>query len=330
MNSLCDTDLKKYGKTFSLSKKAISLINHQKANWPLAAANYASLRQVQHRSFNFGHFRIDCQFNPGRIRSSAANTEAQAIQERPCFLCEVNRPSEQAGILFKNDYTILCNPFPIFPYHLTIPHHRHEPQILEGHIAVFLKLIHDLDEFVVFYNGAQCGASAPDHFHFQAGIKDILPIEEELENLMTDQASCISYNTEIKVNFVEDYLRRLVILKATEPGVIESLIFKTISTLRKPGQTSEPMINLIGWFKNNQWHIVIFPRAAQRPREYYADDFERILVSPAAVELGGLIILPREEDFYKITANDLESIYSQVTLQKNDFDELKQHLIQTL
>jgi len=328
MEIITENELKKYGKTFSLSKKALALINHQKANWPLASANYTSLRQVQNRSFNFGHFRIDCQFNPGRIRSSAANTDAKAIEARPCFLCEPNRPPQQTGIQYGNHYTILCNPFPIFPYHLTIPLINHEPQQLEGHIDDFLKLTHDLDEFVVFYNGPQCGASAPDHFHFQAGIRDVLPVEDEMDNLIAHHSDLLIQTTEIQIYSIENYLRRLIVFESTNTSLLSSWISKTMAHLSFQDKEGEPMVNILGYFMQGSWRVILFPRSAQRPREYFADDFERILVSPAAVELGGLIILPREEDFYKITADDLTSIYSQVTLQKNDFDELKKRLIE--
>lgn len=327
---LTDNDLKKYGKTFSLSKRAIALVNHEKANWPLAATGYSSIRQVQTRTFDFGHFRIDCQFNPGRIRSSAANTDANAIEARPCFLCETNRPPEQSAIPFGTDYAVLCNPFPIFPYHLTIPLHRHEPQLISGHINSFLQLVNNLQEFVIFYNGPQCGASAPDHFHFQAGIRDILPIEDELKSLIDENSETLLDSPEIKINAVENFLRRFIYLYSADQEILGKWISKVLNVLPKQDGDSEPMVNMLGWFTNGVWQIVLFPRTVQRPREYFADDFDRILVSPAAVELAGLVILPREEDFYKLTAENLVSIFSQVTIQKEDFEDFKDKLIQTL
>lgn len=330
MNYLSDNELKKFGKTFSQSKRAIALVNHQKANWPAASSGYSSLRQLQTRSFDFGHFRIDCQFNPGRIRSSAANTETAAIQARPCFLCESNRPPEQSGIPYGPDYVILCNPFPIFPYHLTIALHKHEPQLIAGHIETFLQLTYDLQEFMVFYNGPRCGASAPDHFHFQAGIREVLPIEDELMPLLQEHSEVLFDSPEIKISSVENYLRRFICFCSSDQQILASRIDKALNNLAKPEGDSEPMVNLAGWYTDGTWQIVMFPREAQRPREYFADDFDRILVSPAAVELGGLIILPREEDFYKLTMENLESIFSQVTIQKSDFNDFKDKLKQTL
>jgi hypothetical protein len=330
MKQLTENDLKKFGKTFSLSKRAIALVNHQKVNWPSASSGYSSLRQVQTRTFKFGHFRIDCQFNPGRIRSSAANTDATSIKGRPCFLCESNRPPEQSGIPFGTEYVILCNPFPIFPYHLTVSLHRHQPQLISGHIESFLHLSRDLQEFVVFYNGPLCGASAPDHFHFQAGIRDVLPIEEELKVLLEENSETLLDSSEIKISAVENFLRRFIFFHSSDQEILTKWVKRVLDVLLKPEREAEPMVNLLGWFTNGYWQIVLFPREAQRPREYFADDFDRILVSPAAVELGGLVVLPREEDFYKITAENLESIFSQVTLQKDDFEYFKEKLIKTI
>jgi hypothetical protein len=330
MTILNENDLKKYGKTFSTSKMAIALINHQKANWPLAAGNYASLRQVRTQTFDFGHFRIDCQFNPERIRSSAADTTASAIQARSCFLCEQNRPPGQAGITSGADYLILCNPYPIFSYHLTIPENQHLPQQLMGHVEKFLQLIRELKEFTVFYNGPKCGASAPDHFHFQAGIRDLLPVEDELDELIINHSESIYADQTGQVLAIDNYLRRMICFISTDPEKLSSWIQTALSALQKQDEQDEPMINLLGWFTNGAYRVVLFPRAAQRPREYFADEFDRILISPAAVELGGLIILPREEDFYKITKENLKSIFSQVTLQKEDYTIFKEKLIQQI
>jgi hypothetical protein len=287
------------------------------------------LRGVQSRSFDFGHFRIDCQFNPGRIRSSAANTDPAVIESRPCFLCDENRPPEQAGIPYSKEYAILCNPFPIFPYHLTIPLLRHEPQLIHGHVADFLELCRELQEFTVFYNGPRCGASAPDHFHFQAGIRDLLPIEDELANLLKNHAQILKSSDTLEIRAVENYLRHFIWFRSANPEILKTWLERSVQLLTNQGEVEEPMINILGWYSNGYWEIVLFPREAQRPREYFANDFDRIVVSPAAVELGGLVILPREEDFYKITANDLNSIFSQVTIRKNNFETLKEQLIQS-
>jgi hypothetical protein len=326
MTNLSHSDLKKYGKTYNLSVLSIALVNHQKANWELAANNYRSLKQVRKTSFEFDHFRIDCQFNPERIRSSAADTGIQSIQSRPCFLCDENRPAEQAGIPYGDDFTILCNPYPIFPYHLTIPTLKHIPQLIEDHIEDFLHLVRDLQDFTVFYNGPDCGASAPDHFHFQAGIRDFLPIEDELHSLIVEKSERILFRPELEVYAIHDYLRNFLIIKSTQEMILAKTLKNIISLIKPSHPGHEPMLNLLGYYKTGIWHITLFPRSTGRPSEYFADDFDKILVSPAAVEMAGLLILPREEDFFKINKENIKSIYHQVSIGKDEFNTMTEQI----
>ena len=154
------------------------LFDEQLAEWPLAGSNYRALDQVRTKLFEDGKALYKVQFNPARIASSSAKVDTQSIRARACFLCPHHLPAEQRGIAFKTHYRILVNPFPIFPRHLTIPDLQHVDQRIEGRIDDMLDLAQELDHYVVFYNGPQCGASAPDHFHFQAGNKGLLPVEE--------------------------------------------------------------------------------------------------------------------------------------------------------
>ncbi|HAX97151.1 MAG TPA: DUF4922 domain-containing protein [Prolixibacteraceae bacterium] len=326
MTNVSISDLRKYGKTYNLSVLSVALVNHQKANWKLASSNYRSLKQIRKTSFDFDHFRIDCQFNPERIRSSAADTGIQSIQARPCFLCNENRPEEQNGIPYGDEFIILCNPYPIFPYHLTIPTLKHIPQLIEDHIQDFLHLTKDLQDFTVFYNGPECGASAPDHFHFQAGIRDFLPIEDELPSLLADKSERIFFRPEVEVYAIHDYLRKMLILKSDEEKILADTLKKVIRLLEPSQSGPEPMLNLLGYFKSGVWHIVLIPRRTGRPSEYYADEFEKILVSPAAVEMAGLLILPREEDFFKISKENIHSIYHQVSIGNDEFHTLTEQI----
>ncbi len=325
MRIISEEELQKYGTTWSLSRKAVALVNQQKATWPLAGANYRSLKQVETKWFDFGTFRMACQYNPGRIRSSAADTSAGAISARPCFLCEDNRPPEQLEIPFREDFVLLANPFPIFPYHLTIPSLRHIPQRLEENIPSFLELSRKLQEFTLLYNGPRCGASAPDHLHFQAGFRNILPIEEELEQLLTHHADNVNDKGPVKIFAVEKTLRRFIALQSRDAEPLAACIQAVTNGLEKDKQ-EEPMMNILSWIEKGGWNVLIFPRSLQRPYQYYANEPEKLVISPAAVELGGLVILPRKEDFEKITARDLESIFSQVTLGEEDFRVLKEKL----
>lgn len=315
---ITDEELKKYGTTWSLSARARALVNQQKASWQNAGDHYRSLRKVQTREISFGHFRILLQFNPGRIRSSAANTSTAAIDARPCFLCAANLPEEQKGIPYPGGFVILANPFPIFNVHLTIPSLSHTPQLLEGRIGDLLRLTRDLREFTLFYNGPQCGASAPDHFHFQAGIRDTLPVEEELAGLLQHHATILRNDGTLLMAAVVGYLRQFLLLRSGDERLLEDMLSRAIALLPENGG-EEPMLNLLAWFQEGEWNLLIFPRALQRPWQYFADEGEKIVVSPAAVELGGVVVLPREEDFHKVTAADLGSVFSQVSLSTEEF-----------
>ncbi len=180
---ISQSELSKYGSTINLNEQSKALIRQQTNNWQLAANNYFALNKVETRTFDFGHFKILAQFNPERIRSSAAKTDDKSIAKRPCFLCIENLPPEQKGILFQNKYLILINPYPIFTEHLTISSLEHIPQQILPHFSDLLDLSKKLHGFTLFYNGPKCGASAPDHFHFQAGIKGIMPVEQEFSFL---------------------------------------------------------------------------------------------------------------------------------------------------
>lgn len=158
---------------------AAAFITAQRAEWPLAARNFDALDGVEVRSIAMPGMDIKVQFNPARIVSSGAKVDARSLAERPCFLCGKNRPAEQRGIDWRG-YTVLVNPFPIFPRHLTIPAVGHTPQRIQGRVADMLALAAELPGYTVFYNGPRCGASAPDHMHFQAGNSDFLPIWQRL------------------------------------------------------------------------------------------------------------------------------------------------------
>jgi hypothetical protein len=300
----------------SLKIEVQTLIQQQKLNWPLAQKNYAGLDEVEARTFNFDGFKVAAQFNPERIRSSAAKTDAQSISERACFLCEENQPKEQKGIDFIGKYTILVNPFPIFRDHLTISLKKHSPQEIAPYFDDMLQLSKELPEFTIFYNGPKCGASAPDHFHFQAGNKNVIPIDSEMDLVLEKHGELLFKNENTNIMAIgEGYLRKLVVLKSSSAEKLASKFQRILSILNERGQEGEPMLNVLCNYQNKSWNVVIFPRDKQRPTQFYAEGEEQILVSPASVEMGGLVILPRKEDFDKITKEDLRDIYGQVTVK---------------
>ncbi len=314
----------KFGENLSLKAKA--LVIQQKAAWRLAGENYRLLEKVRTRTFHLDDLTMICQYNPGRIRSSAANTSAGAIVSRPCFLCKANRPSEQREIPFGEELVILTNPFPIFPYHLTIPSLRHIPQRISGNLGMMADLSRALEGFTVLYNGPSCGASAPDHFHFQAGIRGIIPLEDDLRKMPVSRLLTLKDGKILRIAAFKSNFRRFVLVRSPEKTPLTETLEYLIGILGENG-VEEPMVNILMWYEAGFWNVIFFPRARQRPSQFYAEGDEKILVSPAAVELGGLIILPREEDFVRITPGDLESIFNQVSLNDENFEQLIRRIV---
>ena len=175
---ITEPELRNFGMIENLSQKTEALLNHQKDNWDLVKNNFSALENIEIKKFEFDNFYINTQFNPSRITSSSAKVDKKSIANRACFLCADNLPDAQKGINYKDKYIILINPYPIFKQHLTIPHYNHIPQNIDEALGDLLDLSYDLrDNFFVFYNGPKCGASAPDHLHFQAGVKNSTPLE---------------------------------------------------------------------------------------------------------------------------------------------------------
>ena len=318
---ISSSELSKFGPVSTLNEQAFTLVKQQQETWKLTRKNYGELAGVQTREFEFGHFKIMAQHNPERIRSSAAKVDTKSISERPCFLCPDNLPAEQKALNFQNKFLILVNPFPVFPVHLTIPLIEHKPQQILNFFSEMLELSCQLEGFTVFYNGPQCGASAPDHFHFQAGNRGFLPIENELENLEKNHSKVIFQRSGLKIFVVQNYLRRFVCIVSSDRTKINNAFHRVYSSF--PGENvNEPMMNILSFFENGNWKVIIFPREKLRPSRFYETGEKQVVVSPAAVELGGIMVLPRQKDFESISNQVISEIYDEVTLPFHRFEHL--------
>lgn len=295
----------------SLSGKVNDLYISQLNEWDLARDNYKQLENVRTRKVSFGPFDLTVQFNPGRIISSAAKVDTRSIEARPCFLCGKNRPASQRGLEFEETWTVLVNPFPIFPRHLTIVSDSHTDQRILPGFGTMLSLAAELQEFVIFYNGPQCGASAPDHLHFQAGNKGFLPVENDFES----KSNCllISHKESLKVWQWNGYLRGMVTFEGSGREDLAQCFedFYSRFLILQPDRP-EPMLNILCSYTEGRWVIHIIPRKLHRPTQYFEEAGNKIILSPASVDMGGVVITPREEDFNKITASDISDIFGQV------------------
>lgn len=308
------------------SQKVRELFDDQFRDWKLARDNYHQLEEVRVRMVSFPGYSISVQFNPGRITSSAAKVDAKSIEARPCFLCERNRPPEQQGIPVEGDYIILINPFPIFRRHLTIVSGSHTPQRIAGNFGTMLTLARSLPEYVIFYNGPQCGASAPDHLHFQAGNKGFLPIEKDAGNTGLCKMAGRAGDTELWL--WSGYGRGIMTLRGSDSGALEAVFGRFVDRIGlDQADRPEPLLNILAYHNEGRWTVHVIPRKVHRPSCYFAEGVERILLSPASVDLGGVFITPRGEDFSKITADDIRTILAEVCLGEEELKNLTNNIL---
>ena len=297
-----------------------TFFQEQLTEWPLAMQNYMALDKVLTRDFDLGGSSVRVQFNPERMRSSIAKVDSKSIQERKCFLCPENLPDEQRGIPFGTRYQILVNPYPIFPMHLTIPDMEHTDQLIFDRFGDMLDLAKVLSDFVIFYNGPKCGASAPDHMHFQAGNKGFLPLEKEV---LTVNRETIISNDVLLCYDLPDYHRNIIVIESEQKVEVRKLFNKILQTLDVKAGEKEPMLNIVTWFENSKWTTCIFPREVHRPKCYYAEGDDNILFSPASVDLSGVCVLPQEKDFENITANDIKTVFGEICISDAMMKKIK-------
>ncbi len=306
----------------SLAKQ---LLKEQLQEWEQCKIGYASLDTVKIKTFQFDGFSVKVQFNAGRLISTSAKVDAKSIKERKCFLCPQNLPAEQRNVKYKDDYLILVNPFPIFPEHFTIPVKEHKPQEIKNSFNILINLSKDLeDEYVVFYNGPRCGASAPDHLHFQAGKKFFMTIDKEYIEIRNRFGKKINSADGISSFVIDDGLRKILSIESRNREMLIDYFAKVLNALEKVmSENQEPMFNIISFFEKNSWRIIIFLREKHRPHHYFEEGESKLMLSPASVDLGGVCITPREEDFEKITKENIIDIFKEVFINKTKLAEIK-------
>ena len=222
------------------SSQATELLAKQLVTWPLAEKNYKALEAVQVKSFDMGGFSIRAQFNPARIVSTGAKVDARSLKERKCFLCPENLPVEQERLPFGFRHLVLCNPYPIFPQHFTIPTRKHSPQLILPQWNDFLELTRRLTPFTVFYNGPRSGASAPDHAHFQAVTRGIMPLDEEVTQFIRQSYASVYDN---RIYPLTGNLRPGLVIQAATEEAATRLFKKIYAAL--PILPGEPDLRLL-------------------------------------------------------------------------------------
>jgi hypothetical protein len=303
------------GSAEGLSLLCFRLLSAQKESWPLLGQGYRALEKVRVREIVCAGFTVRIQHNPGRSTSTLASVEDNDVRSRPCFLCLRNLPVEQKGILYQGRYLILCNPTPVLPGHLTIAHLKHQPQSMDREIHTFLQLITDLGEdWIVLYNGPKCGASAPDHLHFQAIPAGNTPLERELSARGMGAPSVISEG--VSFCSLRGMGRSIAALTGSDSEALGKALRSYLNGLAaRQGLSEEPMVNIAGLQREDGLHLYIFPRSKHRPYAFFREGDERVLVSPAIIEMMGIFVTPAERDFDRLTADAVTDIYREVCIQ---------------
>jgi len=282
------------------------LFRRQERAWPQLAQGMEGLARAETRPLRIDWFDVFIRHIPHRVTSTTAPVDRESIAKRPCFLCERNLPPEEEGLRFGEDFTIYCNPFPIVDRHLTIAHRVHGAQRLANSFGNMLDLAAALPGYFVVYNGPECGASAPDHMHFQAGSRVLFPIASDTAGLTGAT--------------VPNYGRNVLVFRRRERSALTDLMDRALELLievtRKP---DEPLVNLAVIHEHGEWIAYLFPRGKHRPDAFHTGE---LTVSPASIDLCGIFVVPLKRDFKKITGDAIAAIFREVTLPDSQFREV--------
>ena len=312
------------GKADIMEDSSISrFFNRQLEMWEDARHRFRDLKHVEVRQLSD---QLKVQFNPARIVSTGAKIDKHTLGERPCFLCERNRPKEQMTKQIDDHFQLLVNPFPILPVHFTIPATKHQPQSIYRHYGEMHRLLSLHSELMVFYNGPKCGASAPDHLHFQAGTSGVLPLQTNWQRLSRNLTDVISLNDEEKISVLSDFLVPAFVIISKSEDSDEELFHRLYRSMPMRGDESEPMMNIIAWRKGDEFISVVIPREKHRPDAYFAEGEARMMVSPGALDMAGLIITPREEDFSKINLDKATALLRECGISAEKMEAIVSNL----
>ena len=286
------------------------LFGRQMRVWPQLAKGVEGLSDAKTRRVRIDWFDIYLRHIPHRMASTTASVDRESVAKRPCFLCSGNLPSEEEGLQFNQDFTIYCNPFPIVDRHLTIAHREHGLQRIANQFGNMLDLASALAGYFIVYNGPECGASAPDHMHFQAGSRVLFPIEKDTAGL-----------TGVTV---PNYGRNVLLLHGRDRSALIDRVDHAIELLANTdGTRTEPMVNIAVFHERGEWVTYLFPRGKHRPEVFHTGE---LTVSPASIDLCGIFVVPLARDFERITGDAIAAIFREVTLPDAQFQEVADKL----
>ena len=315
------------GRADALSRSSVErFFQRQLQTWPEVRERYRDLQHVETRELITDSMTLQVQWNPARIGSTGAKIDAKSIAERPCFLCVKNRPVEQMHRVVDDKYELLVNPFPILPLHFTLPTLKHQPQRILPMYGEMYALAERHVGLTLLYNGPFCGASAPDHAHLQAVSSGCLPLQQSWQRLVRNLVEVVADDEDNGIFHLPDYPAAAFLIRSHSQSDGEQLFRRLYNSLPMPDGHAEPMMNVIMWRQSDVVFSVVLPRRKHRPDCYAAKGSVQFVISPGAVDMGGLIITPRQEDFSRLTPDIALSIYREVSLTPDDMQQVVQRV----
>ena len=310
----------------STESPVIRFFNRQLQTWPDVRQRYRDLHQVETCELVTDTITLQAQWNPARIASTGAKIDAKSIAERPCFLCAKNRPQEQMHRVIDGKYELLVNPFPILPIHFTLPTLKHQPQRILSMYDEMLRLAERNANLTLLYNGPHCGASAPDHAHLQAVSSGCLPLQQSWQRLSRNLVEVVKDEEDNGIWQVIDYPAAAFVIRSSNKTTGDGLFRRLYDALPPAEDRSEPMMNIIMWQSDGVVLSVVLPRRKHRPACYTATGDAQYIISPGAVDMGGLIITPREQDFRRVTPELILDIYRELSLTPQQMQEVAERV----
>jgi len=308
-------------------------IKDQLSVWPMAAANFRALKTIRTKSLTVGGLACKVQFNPSRVASSTADTSPEVISARPCFLCVANRPPEQSHIKFDGRkgrrYNIQVNPFPIFPGHLVIAREEHIPQSIWHHMPDMLEFALNYPDWTVFYNGPKSGASAPDHLHFQAVPRGMMPLEREIDSYLDNPGDVLATNRDASLYHFGPFARGIFAMKAPTAKSLTKLFYRLLCCCSAVETEVEPPFNLYVWRREGEFRSFVVFRRAVRSHHYHSTGPDHLSISPGAADMAGVFVAPFEEDLKKVTAGMLEEMLDEVCISSESESAIIRRLTRT-
>lgn len=310
-------------------------VGDQLSQWPLACDNFRALKDVSVREVEIGGLTVKLQFNPARIVSSAAKTSKEELAKRRCFLCRENRPAEQIMLRFEGrkgkKYDILVNPYPIFPDHLVIAKSKHTDQSIWHRYIDMLDLSKKYSGYTFFYNGPKCGASAPDHHHFQGAPKGLMPLENDM-NASVDNSEILEYITSVQDASLYHYKKftsGVFFLRAETSKSAAKLFYRLLDCADILEGDIEPRINLFSWWQDGEYRSIVVFRRSHRSHHYFSEGPDHLTMSPGCADMGGVFIVPVPEEYEKMTPELLAELVEEVSVPKSEEAKIIERLTRT-